>query len=410
MRDALSILDKIVSFTDGKLTYANTLEHLNILDEDYYFKLLEYLQGQDLASAMLLYDEINGKGFEGETVLNGLAEFFRNLLVCKDERTLNLLETVEGFRDKYAAAAKQTSLAWLISALQVLNEAEIQYKQARNKKLHIELVLIRLAYLQQALELTASGTDPVKKKLDTVKPVQFRAIASMRLASGAKLEVEEKSNPAFPHYAGQARGTGIESKESKVLEKTSEQVNRVSEPEKKVPGAAPHFPPSTPVPRNAGSDLPAPPAPRPTLGQLQKLRQKIGQQQGKSDEALPLTEEHLREAWSKYVDRLTEAKNHTAADNLRTAELVITSDKTFDIFTGTNIQLRFIEQERGGLIDHLQQFFHNRQITYQVLLRENTAEAEPAEKPLNKREQFQVMTEKYPLIRELRDRLNLSLD
>ena len=82
MRDSLSILDKIVSFTNGIVTYQNTLEHLNILDEDYYFKLLESMQLQDLPAAMLLFDEINKKGFEGDLVLNGFAEFIRNLLVC----------------------------------------------------------------------------------------------------------------------------------------------------------------------------------------------------------------------------------------------------------------------------------------------------------------------------------------
>ena len=211
----------------------------------------------------------------------------------------------------------------------------------------------------------------------------------MRLARGAKREIEEKSK--------------LETQKSEVQEQKPAQVNKVSEPEKNMPGAAPHLPPPT-------SHLPASPAPRPTLGQLQKLRQKIGQQQGKADEAIPLTDDRLREAWTQYVDQLTEAKNHTAADNLRTAELVITSDKSFDIFTGTNIQLRFIEQERGGLIDHLQQYFRDRQISYQVLLRENNDPAEPVEKPLNKREQYQVMTERYPLIRELKDKLNLSLD
>src|SRR6476619_5239234 len=103
MRDALSILDKIVSFTNGEVTYQNTLGHLNILDEDYYFKLLDSLLQQDLAGVMLLYDEINQKGFEGDMVLNGFAEFMRNLLVCKDAKAASLLDVVEGLHDKYTA-------------------------------------------------------------------------------------------------------------------------------------------------------------------------------------------------------------------------------------------------------------------------------------------------------------------
>src|SRR6476661_4682269 len=109
MRDALSIMDKIVSFTNGELTYTNTLEHLNILDADYYFKLLDGMLNQDLAGAMLLYDDINRKGFEGDLVVNGFSEFIRNLLVCKDEKCASLLEVVESFKDKYVETAKKIS-------------------------------------------------------------------------------------------------------------------------------------------------------------------------------------------------------------------------------------------------------------------------------------------------------------
>lgn len=100
MRDALSIMDKIVSFTNGEVNYSNTLEHLNILDADYYFRLLEGMQQQDLSAVMLLFDDINRKGFEGDMVLNGFSEFIRNLLVCRDEKVAGLLEVVEGFRDR----------------------------------------------------------------------------------------------------------------------------------------------------------------------------------------------------------------------------------------------------------------------------------------------------------------------
>src|SRR5690242_18511151 len=117
MRDALSILDKIVSFTNAEVTYQNTLEHLNILDEDYFFKLLECLLQQDLGGVMLLYDEINQKGFEGDMVLNGFAEFMRNLLVCKDAKAASLLDVVEGMHEKFSSAAKNTDLAYLVSAL-----------------------------------------------------------------------------------------------------------------------------------------------------------------------------------------------------------------------------------------------------------------------------------------------------
>src|SRR5919202_1709898 len=138
MRDALSILDKIVSFTNGEVTYQNTLEHLNILDADYYFRLIDCMLAQDLAGAMLLYDDIDKKGFEGEIVLNGFAEFIRNLLICKDERVASLLEVVATFKQRYHQTAEKTSAGYLVSALNILSEAEINYKSARNKRLHVE--------------------------------------------------------------------------------------------------------------------------------------------------------------------------------------------------------------------------------------------------------------------------------
>jgi DNA polymerase-3 subunit gamma/tau len=205
MRDALSIMDKIVSFTNGELTYQNTLEHLNILDHDYYFRLLDFFLEEDMAGAMLLYDEINRKGFEGDLVLNGFAEFIRNLLVCKDPKAAALLDVVESMKEKYVSTAGKISPSFLISSLNILNEAEINYKMARNKRLHVELTIIKLNFLQQAISLTADNGAVVKKKrLDSPIAVRHQAIPAIQtkaLSSNAqaapkeaKLFVEEKKN------------------------------------------------------------------------------------------------------------------------------------------------------------------------------------------------------------------------
>ena len=158
------MLDKIVSFTNGNLLYTTTIEHLNILDADYYFKLLAMMQQQDLSGMIVLYDEINRKGFEGDMVLNGLAEFFRNLLVCKDRQAAVLLDTVETFKRQYEQNATTTSAAYLVSALNILSEAELNYRTARNKRLHVEMALIKLAYLQQALSISTDDSGLVVKK------------------------------------------------------------------------------------------------------------------------------------------------------------------------------------------------------------------------------------------------------
>src|SRR6478735_907275 len=197
MRDALSILDKIVSFTSGEVNYENTIEHLNILDADYYFKLMDCMINQDLAGAMLLFDDINKKGFEGDMVLNGFAEFIRNLLISKDERVAVLLEVVESFKKRYIETAKRTEAGFLVSALNILNEAEIGFRAARNKRLHVELALIKLCYLGQALQLTATDSGVEASKVaGKPRTLAFKSIAPIAVKPATSQQIKTTPPPA----------------------------------------------------------------------------------------------------------------------------------------------------------------------------------------------------------------------
>ena len=164
MRDALSIMDKIASFSNDLITYGSTVEHLNILDYDYYFRLAESLMMQDMPAVMLLFDEITSKGFEGDMFMNGLTEHFRNLLMSKDNRVSRLLDLPELVKNKYFNQANQINQSYIINALSVLNQAELNYKQARNRRLHVELALIKLNYLQQAIQLLSDESGTLLKK------------------------------------------------------------------------------------------------------------------------------------------------------------------------------------------------------------------------------------------------------
>ncbi|MEI9945918.1 MAG: DNA polymerase III subunit gamma/tau [Chitinophagaceae bacterium] len=390
MRDALSMMDKIVSFTNGQLNYANTLEHLNILDADYYFKLLDSMLQQDLAGAMLLYDDINRKGFEGDMVVNGFAEFIRNLLVCKDEKAAILLEAVESFKEKYIETSKKVSGAVLISALNILNEAEINYKAARNKRLHVELSLIKLCYLQQAIELSSDANGISKKKIiESARPMAFRQIAPLEIksptsvASGSKVKSPTTSAGAkliieTPHYSNE---------KIKVAE------------ESPVYGQ-----PST----NNGQHSSATST---KISALDKIRK---QYQGNGTSSIDtinesLKPEELQAAWNEYVQKLKEAKNH-AAQSFELAKLKITDDNCFEVVTSNNIEQKFIEQERNHVFAFLQKQLKNKLLQFSVIIQENTEHQVKIEAPLSSREQFIKMAEQYPLVKELKDRLKLELD
>ena len=125
MRDALSMLDRIVSFTNGMLTYGNTMEHLNMLDADFYFRLTDHMLSQDVSGTLLALDEVLEKGFEGNVILEGLAEHMRNLLLCKDARMAKLLDVPNDHKPIYHEKANQAPPSFIISSLNVINDAEI---------------------------------------------------------------------------------------------------------------------------------------------------------------------------------------------------------------------------------------------------------------------------------------------
>ena len=383
MRDALSILDKIVSFTNGELNYANTLEHLNILDADCYFKLLDCMQQQDLSGAMLLYDDINRKGFEGDLVLNDFAEFIRNLLVCKDEKAAVLLEVVESFKDKYIATAKKVSLPLLISALNILSEAEINYKAARNKRLHVELTLIKLCYLQQAIEVTADATGISKKKI-VEAPLAFRSVAIKAFTGSTQVTEKAITRP---------------NKESEA--RLIIQTPAVSEPLPDYQPASSQNPAAGNQQTKTGTKISA-------LDKIRRQYQGNGSN-GNNNINHSLQEDSLKKAWSDYIARLKEARN-PAAQPFELAVLRIKDENTFEAITANNIEQKFIEQERNTLFHFLQQQLQNRLLQFSVIVEENADDRPKIELTLTAKEQFQKMADQYPLVKELKDRIRLELD
>ncbi|HVM87742.1 MAG TPA: DNA polymerase III subunit gamma/tau [Puia sp.] len=387
MRDALSILDKISSFTNNELSYQNTLEHLNILDADYYFKLMDAMQQQNLADALMLYDDINKKGFEGDMALSGFAEFIRNLLVCKDEKVAYLLEAVESFKEKYIVTAKKISTSYLISALNVLNESEVNYKSARNKRLHVELALIKLCYLHQAIEFSASGENISKKKVtETIRPVAFRNIFPVELPG--KKEKEKITD--IPE-------AGMGSNRAKLLIETKNKDEKILVEDS-----------------HKGHDQPSPqssPVSAATLGALSKLRKEVaGRQQTITDDKIKsLADESLKEAWMQYAQQLRLAKN-PAVQSFELASLKIINDNLFEAVSNNNLEQKFIEQEKRNVSVFLQKTFNNKALSFSVSVDENSIVQEPTDRPLNKREQYQKIIEQYPLVKELKDRLRLELD
>ncbi len=165
LRDALSIFDRVVSFSGKKITYEDVITNLNVLDYDYFFRVVEAMLSEDVAKILLIFDDILRKGFDPSIFVESLAEHFRNILVCQDKETLKLLEAGDALRKRYQMQAYITPASLLLSALAIANDCDINFKMARNKRLHVEMSLIRMAYIQQAVN-AAQYASSEKKNLD----------------------------------------------------------------------------------------------------------------------------------------------------------------------------------------------------------------------------------------------------
>ena len=392
MRDSLSILDKIISFTNGEVTYANTLENLNILDADYYFKMLEALLQQDLATAMLLYDEINYKGFEGDMVLNGFAEFIRNILVCKDERAAKLLEVVVGMEEKYKETAKKVNPAFLVSALNVLNEAEINYKMTRNKRLHVEMTIIKLNYLQQAIELVNDGNYTAKKKrVDSPIAIQYKPIYSVstvkKQTASATLTIEE---PMAVPMAKEVSPTPpkVEKRVQKVAEATVAKVV------------------ATPQHGNAA-------VPKPKMSLLDALREKVGSRYNIEEvkESKPLDIVTLTACWNEFTEEFVKNPAKISMTNaFREAKLEIIDEMNFSVIVIPGFHQKLINTEKATITEKLYDVFNNRAIKFTINVIGGEEEEEINPQFLSSKLRFDRIAQKNPLLIELKERLKLEID
>ena len=179
MRDALSIFDQVVSFTGGNITYKSVIDNLNVLDYEYYFRLTDCFLENKVSDALLLFNDILNKGFDGSHFITGLSSHFRDLLVGKDPVTLPLLEVGASIRQRYQEQAQKCPLPFLYRAMKLCNECDLNYRISKNKRLLVELTLIQVAQLTTEGDDVSGGRGPKK----TIKPVFTQPAAAQQMSS-----------------------------------------------------------------------------------------------------------------------------------------------------------------------------------------------------------------------------------
>jgi DNA polymerase III subunit gamma/tau len=314
--------------------------------------------------------------------LNGFAEFIRNLLVSKDAKAAVLLDVVEGMQSRYTSAATNVSVSYLVSALNILNDAEINFKMARNKRLHVELCLIKLNFLQQAIELAADNNGSVVKKKRVDGPVAYR----YRTLQSLNAKPQQKPTEEAKLY--------VEQTKQEVKQAISQPVNHVQEP----------VITSKTVLKPFGSNSNA--TKKSLLDVLKEKAAESGRELSEVKEAELLQLEKLRACWDTYTEKLTS----TSAMTFKAARLALETETTFCITVNSLTQQKFIEQERMMLIDHIQKTFCNPIIKFNIKVEAGEKQDVPQHMLLNSRQRFEKIAAMYPLVKELKDKLKLEID
>ncbi|MBV6426305.1 MAG: Holliday junction ATP-dependent DNA helicase RuvB [Haliscomenobacter sp.] len=374
LRDALSIFDRMVSSAAGKkIAYQDVIANLNVLDYDYYFRLADALVTEDLSQILLLFNEILNNGFETDLFLNGFAEHLRNLLMCKDPETLVLLELSSGIRDRYMVQAAQTPHFFLLSALNLVNDCDVNLRQARNKRLHVELYLIKMAHITRAMDIQAGqllkpGAEEEKKKPEPEKVAP-------------PTEVE----PADPNQAALFDPPAAET----------------------APQAAPPLEPTEKNSRPSwGSSKHLAATPR-----LDQLTVSTDESNGKAASAakkadLELTSENLVKEWKTYLQGISQetVRNLLLNTEVRLEGETLTAQVTSALIENT------LREERG-LLEYLREKFGNSRLALAIqVVKPVGAPAQPAGKPLTNKEKLLKLYEKNPLVKEMAERFSLRFD
>lgn len=193
LRDALSMFDQLVSFTRGDLSYENIIENLNILDYDYYFKIVDHILECNIPKTLLLFNDILEKGFEGLHFINGLASHFRNLLVSKDEFTIRLLDISDELKNKYIMQARKSNITFILRALDFANSSSIEYKESSNRRLCIEIGLLKMANIMKKINPPPLQEDQEKKKSESIEIEEKQAENKEEKKVEKKAEKENNS-------------------------------------------------------------------------------------------------------------------------------------------------------------------------------------------------------------------------
>lgn len=379
MRDALSIFDQVAASSRGNVTYASTIDNLNVLDYDYYFRMVDAFREGNVPSALLIYKEIRDKGFDSLFMVNGLAAHVRDLMVAADPRTASLLETSDDVAARYTAQAQTLPAQWYYAAMRLLSECDINYRTATSKRLLVELTLIRLCQLLKpatppfdAIDRREPLGDPSRPSMVSSGPAPaygqpVRTAPSTPTGTAPASAAHPQPSPATPSTNAQPANAHPQASHPKAQSQQSQ------------PNAQPQaLRTPQPAQRSAPQAAPQMPKRRPSTIRLSEAASTVDPEAGVlRQRTTPIDYNRFMDAWGEFMARNPQL--HILVSAMRGAQPTPAGEYNYRIVVDHPAQLQAFELSMPKLLEYLRNTLENDLLSLKVEV--NTAPVENKQLP-----------------------------
>ena len=388
MRDALSIFDQVVSYTGGNITYQQVIQNLNVLDYDYYFRLVDFLLEKKIPESLLLYDEVLQKGFEGGPFISGLASHLRDLLVSRDAQTTQLLEVSDDLRQRYAEQAARCRVQWLYRAIRLCNDCDQAYRTSHNKRLQVELTLIECA--QATDDEPAAGRRPTRSIL---KPIFSHQAAAATVAAPAAPKPAQVAAPERASSTSVPTSTPIASTAGEAPAKLRTFKLGALAPSIRGLAAA------TDSAAASGTHSDTSPASAPSTTDTTG---------GTPEQDRPFTTEELRIQWQSFINTMPQEET-AMAQRMRIMQPSLTSEgaTTAEVTAENEEVAAMLTALKPRLLPFLRHALHNSQMD---IIFSVAAPVEQPQRSFDKRHQLRHLCDLNPVLISLGKTFKLELD
>ena len=403
MRDALSIFDQVISFTGGNITYKSVIDNLNVLDYEYYFRLTDSFLENKVSDALLLFNDVLNKGFDGSHFITGLSSHFRDLLVAKDAVTLPLLEVGASIRQRYQEQAQKCPLPFLYRAMKLCNECDLNYRVSKNKRLLVELTLIQVAQLTIEGDDVSGGRSPKK----TIKPVFTQPAAAQQpqvtsAASASQTAVHQQTpvrQPQTPVAAQVVSSSTLSSSSSSSSNSTtsvpsqSAGIAQRGQGERKIP-----------VMKMSSLGVSIKNPQRDQVAQKETMPQP-GKVQQTVEEDFIFNDRDLNFYWQQYAGQLPKEEDSLTKRMQMLHPVLLNNSTTFEVVVDNEIAAK----DFRNLIPELQNYLRVQLKNSKVVMTVRVSEPTETVRPVGRVEKFQMMAQKNQALMQLKDEFGLEL-